>query len=726
MKHTNMNHMNMNHTNMKRTTKMTSFAAGALCACVLITIPACSMLPHQADMSNAAGNLSAAELSNVYASKGALSYNTEAFQDKTSAYAADTSTTVLLDAEKVASSEIVKIIKHGDHWHVFTKDGREIITYSDPTKATQASDLSNTASVVSRATLQNMAVHVVKILKHGDHYHIFTNTGKEFITYANPSALYPHIPIGTYTGSHGSVQADYNTADQGFAADTPSEGALNAPDGMPSAQADLKDASSAAQQEAQSNEANNANNPLGLSFVRVVKLSELAQMPITKILQHADHYHCYTAAGEEVITYDNPQAIFPGIRIGTYVGSHHSSAGTGTHSPLGDEHSTPQSAPGTTNNSSDTPNTPQENGSSTGDSQGTFPHAAADENEVVKILRHEDHWHIYYKNGEERVTFTDPSALYPHIKIGEYLGTHTQPLKPLNNDEVFTYDSVEAKNIVPLDKMPWEDCKYMRFFDKDQQTFYVYHLAGERHAHSHAIRDIIQFAKSYPSDFHGFSARDVVATLKYRVEHADTWTLPADYEDEYHALVNNQATQRHITHVFKEIGDLQGFYVAYYDTGAPAVLTTLPQDAHVKPVQVAAVSEKSSDAIKDEVCKQYGITSDQFDTLKLELPPCSLQGMRFNDDGTIDVHGKTYTMKEKIAQFKRENKRADKANNNAEPISQAEHKASPAPEIAPPNGSPVEHEATAVREAVSKVAHEATTASVSKVTHGCATDAVLR
>lgn len=720
MKHTNMNHMNM-----KRTTKMTSFAAGALCACVLITLPACSMLPHQADMSNAAGNLSAAELSNVYASKGALSYNTEAFQDKTSAYAADTSTTVLLDAEKVASSEIVKIIKHGDHWHVFTKDGREIITYSDPTKATQASDLSNTASVVSRATLQNMAVHVVKILKHGDHYHIFTNTGKEFITYANPSALYPHIPIGTYTGSHGSVQADYNTADQGFAADTPSEGALNAPDGMPSAQADLG-ASSEEHQEAHPNDASNANNPLGLSFVRVVKLSELAQMPITKILQHADHYHCYTAAGEEVITYDNPQAIFPEIRIGTYVGSHHSSGQSGTGSAYDNEHATAQSTPGTGNNPFDTPNTSHENSSSTGDSQGSSPHPAADENEVVKILKHEDHWHVYYKNGEERVTFTDPSALYPHIKIGEYYGTHTQPLKPLNHDEVFTYDSVEAKNIVPLDKMPWEDCKYMRFFDKEQQTFYVYHLAGERHAHSHAIRDIIQFAKSYPSDFHGFSARDVVATLKYRIEHADTWTLPADYENEYSALANNQATQRHITHIVKEIGDLRGLYVAYYDTGAPAVLTKLPQDTNIKPVRVLAVSEKSFNDIKNDVCKTYGITSDQFDALKLELPPCSLQGVRFNDDGTIEVHGKSYNMKEKLDQFKQENKRTAETNNNAEPISQAEHKASPAPEIAPPNESPVEHEATAVREAVSKVAHEATTASVSKVTHGRATDAVLR
>ena len=124
-----------------------------------------------------------------------------AVPEKPAAYAVDDTTEVLIDAE-VSSDEIVKIVKHGDHWHVFTKDGREIITYTDPTKATSASDLTNTAKVVSADELRRVNGNdVVRILKHGDHYHIYTADGREFITYSDPSSLYPHIGIGTYTGT---------------------------------------------------------------------------------------------------------------------------------------------------------------------------------------------------------------------------------------------------------------------------------------------------------------------------------------------------------------------------------------------------------------------------------------------------------------------------------------------------------------------------------------------
>ncbi|EHF02801.1 hypothetical protein HMPREF1008_00446 [Olsenella sp. oral taxon 809 str. F0356] len=63
-------------------------------------------------------------------------------------FATDDTTEVLIDAPEVDSDQIVKVVKHGDHWHIFTKDGREIITYSDP------------------------------------------------------SALYPHAYVGEYSGSH--------------------------------------------------------------------------------------------------------------------------------------------------------------------------------------------------------------------------------------------------------------------------------------------------------------------------------------------------------------------------------------------------------------------------------------------------------------------------------------------------------------------------------------------
>ena len=94
---------------------------------------------------------------------------------------------------------------------------------------------------------------------------------------------------------------------------------------------------------------------------------------------------------------------------------------------------------------------------------------------------------------------------------------------------------------------------------------------------------------------------------------------------------------------------MQGFYVVYYETGRPEALQALPKNTQVKPVNVVAVSHKTYDEIKDDVCKKYRITSDQFDKIKLKLPPCSLQGICFNDNGTFDVHGTRYNIHELIA-----------------------------------------------------------------------------
>ena len=44
---------------------------------------------------------------------------------------------------------------------------------------------------------------IVKILQHADHYHAYTQTGEEYITYENPAKVFPQIKIGQYSGSHG-------------------------------------------------------------------------------------------------------------------------------------------------------------------------------------------------------------------------------------------------------------------------------------------------------------------------------------------------------------------------------------------------------------------------------------------------------------------------------------------------------------------------------------------
>ena len=220
----------------------------------------------------------------------------------------DETTQVLVDGE-VASDEIVKVIKHGDHWHVFTKDGREIITYTDPAKAKSAGQLSSTAKVLSAGQLRQVASQgVVKILKHGDHYHIYTADGQEFVTYSNPSGLYPGIAIGTYTGTHGGSKVVNPSYRPWHPQVVPAGGKTN-PSGVPG----------------KTVKPHPSGKPIpggGLQLVRVVSLPQLAKLPIVKILQHADHYHAYTQTGEEYITYENPAKVFPQIKIGQYSGSH--------------------------------------------------------------------------------------------------------------------------------------------------------------------------------------------------------------------------------------------------------------------------------------------------------------------------------------------------------------------------------------------------------------------
>ena len=382
-------------------------------------------------------------------------------------YKTDETTEVLLDAE-VSSDEIVKIVKHGDHWHVFTKDGREIITYTDPSKAGSAANLGSTANVVSVGQLKSIASNgVVRILKHGDHYHIYTADGREFVTYEDPSALYPGISIGTYTGSHGghggASGGSWHRAGYGPGGSAGSGGSSAVP-GIPHVEP--------------------APVPGGpqLPFVQVVSLADLAKQPIVKILKHGDHYHAYTADNREFITYDNPSSAFPHIKIGEYKGNHAGgNAGTKPAKPVKPIKQDPN-----------------------------------DPKRVVKIEHHDDHWHIHRADGTEEVTHTDPSELYPDIKIVEY--DENRGSGSIKEDERFTYDEVEAKLIVPLEYITYGNVTHTTGFDHERQRFIIPH-----HDHYHYVSiDTIIWLSEDPGYFHGYTARQVVATLKYLVLHPES------------------------------------------------------------------------------------------------------------------------------------------------------------------------------------------------------------
>ena len=289
----------------------------------------------------------------------------------------DKTTEVLVDSE-IKKEDIVKFFKHGDHWHIFTKDGKEHISYKDPNSFGKDGGV-DLVDVVDKNKLKDK--NVVAIKKHGDHWHVYTKDGGEYLTYDNPSGLFPNIKVGIYTGSHGS-----NTIN--------------------------------------SSSALNKNSSQKLSGDRVVK-----------ILRHGDHWHIYTANGNEFISYTNPSSAYPNIRIGTYRGSHGSNSQNIANNK----------------NSYNIVKTNKKNhqvfeyNKKIGSSQTTKPLYKKENSEnqrinaiknlklipilgqgkinrfdIVKILVHQDHYHIYDSNNREAITYTNPKNLFPNAYFGEY------------------------------------------------------------------------------------------------------------------------------------------------------------------------------------------------------------------------------------------------------------------------------------------------------------------
>lgn len=242
------------------------------------------------------------------------------YVEKPTSYVEDDTTIVLVDSDGFKKEDIEKIIKHGDHWHVFTKDGKEHITYKDPNKMSDSDELSF-VSVVTLDQLKDLDVNVIK--KHGDHYHVYLKDGTEYLTYENPEKLFPNIKIGEYVGSH-----------------------------------------------------SDSTNTSNKQQTTIQKGNE-----VVKILQHGDHYHVYTASGDEYITYQDPRDKYPNATFGQYTGTH---ASNGKHT------------------SSDANKPDLIDVVSVGTDQI--------EEKVVKILKHDDHYHIYTNTGKEYISYDDPSS----------------------------------------------------------------------------------------------------------------------------------------------------------------------------------------------------------------------------------------------------------------------------------------------------------------------------
>lgn len=469
------------------------------------------------------------------------------FKQKTTTYAADTTTDVLLDAPDVDANDIVKIIKHGDHWHVFTKDGREIITYKDPTLAHTTQDLRDVHSVVSNSELTDMGVQVVRILQHGNHWHVYTSDGREFITYSDPSSYYPNITIGTYTGSH----------------------------------------------------------------------------------NHESYTH----------------PAFDG-------GSGQDYSGTPSYGASSDSSS-----------SSSVPNIP-----------GLVEvHSGLDEiknKDIVKILKHEDHWHVYDRDGHEYVVHTDPSSLFPHAFVGEYDKNVDNVV--VEEGDLFDYNDVASENKVSLSDLDkvFADLKYMKAYDAKTNRFYAWHMAGNPHIHSHALEDIIKSVKADAAYFTSkqITARDVVATVKWLIDHSESQPqdeINKDYQKEYagHSaqdwLVDNSVKKPSRIVKDKEYGSV--FYWVFYNDGTAAQRrsdVSAYEKFHVTVEDYTKIGDLNAtlESVEADVCKKLGVTKSEFEKAWLALPVnSSIHAAVFNDDGTVTMYGTTYSfLKDKLAAHKNE------------------------------------------------------------------------
>lgn len=547
------------------------------------------------------------------------------YQAKKTSVKKDKTTEVLVDSE-IKKDDIVKIVKHGDHWHVFTKDGREKITYTDPEQMKDTGKF-EMVSVVGKNQLKNK--NVVAIKKHGDHYHVYLADGSEYLTYEDPSALFPNIKIGTYVGSHGQKNVNKTKA-QKVAENKKVKGKLEKDDERvikilkhgdhyhiytskgnefvtyedprslyPNASYGIyqgshgdrkkiiaqilkEDKEKQDKKKAAGIKDEKENSDKLLVADKLVKVEENNKTHnVVSILKHDDHYHIYTADGQEYISYGDPSSLYPDVPIGTYVGSH----GDEKEEQTKDKNKSKTEEnirPGKTNDKESNKLSSIENLKIT----NILGKEKVNRHDIVKILKHDDHYHIYDSKGNEGVTHVNPQDLYPEADFGQYEGSHGDENK--NKDEfkwpegitrivdhrdhwhlyrgddevavvhvdpkdrypeaeyikdyvdvgnvevgekdLFTYESVPAKKVDGIEAVLNDNLREMTGYgkltdgieifgtnDKDGEVFYWLH---GNHYHALSIKDLVKMEKA--GAFKGYTARDIVATLKYKIANPKT------------------------------------------------------------------------------------------------------------------------------------------------------------------------------------------------------------
>lgn len=543
------------------------------------------------------------------------------FNEKTTTYQKDETTEVLLD-KTLSKKDIVSYYAHGDHYHVITKDGKEHIIYKNPETLT---DNESFVSVISLEDAKKQNITTIK--KHGDHYHLYDAIGKEYITYEDPTALFKNIQVQTYTQSHAPVT------------------------------------------------------------------NKQPKLDVVKILKHGDHYHLYTKNGDEFISYQDPSKKYKNIQILEYKQS---------HSPKQTLHVTQ-----------------------------ILGKKAADIQNIVRIAKHEDHYHIYDKDGNESIVYEDPSIKFPNIQVEEYHDTHntenvafTWPKNitkiidhqdhwhlyendkeiavvkknpyshypnaevikeeilsnvTVNENELFTYEEIEPAFNAEIIPYLSNNIKAMTNYGSIHSAIPVFGSNGaienvfywlhNDHYHAITIQQLIQKAKAH--EFGKFSAQQVVALLKYKFLHPETTlevqpTLTFEevkpflmkhyqIQDKRDVVLiysniavykNNQTITLPLSHFHKQNDTIQyketlpSFKEESTITNTPTENTEIPKVN--KPVvddsaQEQANLEKIAEILEISVDDAFDVIYDIIDDQSFRIAE-----LQINPDNTISLNDRTY------------------------------------------------------------------------------------
>lgn len=398
--------------------------------------------------------------------KVALIAKAPEFKVKETKYQLDETTEVLID--KIFKKEdIKKIVKHGDHWHIWTKDNVEHITYTNPDEMEDEAEI-EAVNVVSADSLSEKSDEVVKILQHGDHYHIYTSSGKEYISYENPKANYPKAYFGQYEGEHGKNDNPSSKKHEKPVLAVPKSGSLREKiekleviTVFGQEKVDRYDVVKVLKHgdhyhiyDRKGREGILYVNPENLyptaefgEYIgehgkkeKALKTKEEDKNKVIKILQHGDHYHIYTLGGEEYISYENPRERFPDAEFGQYEGSHGEIKKEEKKEKKKETDKKAEKNKKKRNLKKKKKTEKKEKDESKKESEekdaslqqaieelnivNLLGKPLVDRFDIVKILQHGDHYHIYDSKGNEGILYVNPEKLYPNATFGQYEGSH--------------------------------------------------------------------------------------------------------------------------------------------------------------------------------------------------------------------------------------------------------------------------------------------------------------